>query len=115
MSAHTPGPWAIRTDLNFTPGGSNVIVAPADGGNSVVVAECWTVGPYTGSAVNEPEGLANAHLIAAAPEMLAALKDAYAYINLKGSGQRPVQDIGEVLDVLGSAIAKAEGDNPSAR
>lgn len=58
MSAHTPGPWRVESD------GSTVTMA----GQCVVTAPC----PDGGTRAEER---ANACLISAAPELLAALRD----------------------------------------
>lgn len=77
---HTPGPWTlgngevrIRTEKN-------------EQGRSILVAECYTTG-NAGRYPKYEERKANARLIAAAPELLEALKgvmnsiDAYVALN----------------------------------
>ena len=94
MSKHTPGPWRIGKDpfsfesVNF--GGIGKVFEPIAGGNKfkedVAIAE------------------ANAHLIAAAPELLEACKVMADWCNSHlGQGKEP-----ECTDLLASAIAKAE-------
>ena len=97
MSGHTPGPWRIlpnypgdgRWNISTDNGVvEKVIVAPDDGWNS----------SYTEFTERE----ANARLIAAAPELLAACLLVLGHLN--GS-------TGEVdaVAILDAAIAKAEG------
>ena len=80
MTKHTPGPWVIRYD--------------GHGGISVLT-ENYQIG-YVSS---EPRQEADAHLIAAAPELLAAAKEF-----LRIADRRTVE-----ADNLRAAIAKAEG------
>ena len=94
---HTPGPWLIG-------GARYVYAAGQDGANICAVGEpraSTTVG-YTplelGSKDNE-EAYANARLIAAAPDMLALLKDLHSH------GYTTSQD----HDRVAAMIAKAEG------
>lgn len=92
MSAqHTPGPWRI--------GVSSAVEGRAFDGSWKFVAF-----PVRGGTPDQAD--TNARLIAAAPELLAALKAALAEIGGEGG-------IGAVVDVLESAgraaIAKAEG------
>ena len=63
MSAHTPGPWAAVGDnskLEF--------VEKDIGGSRMTIATCFQQG-----AMRDGERAANARLIAAAPDLLAAL------------------------------------------
>lgn len=97
MSAHTPGPWRVF------PGHFPGIDANSD---SVVLfgrhyEDCGIRG------VNEEERLANANLIAAAPDMLAALRDALHTLE-HSSGDEPGWAKGSIA-VIRAAIAKAEG------
>jgi len=62
MSTHTPGPWIVRHTTGFP---LMIATAPDDYGFGVPVADC--------SKRNLPaEAQANARLIAAAPDLLAA-------------------------------------------
>jgi hypothetical protein len=65
MSDHSPGPWTLKR----SPGGRKVHIS---GDHWFKFARVWvSVG-----GVTSDEGLANANLIVAAPDLLAALKDA---------------------------------------
>ena len=77
--SHTPGPWAIDID--------RAIVAP-NGISSVAQIFSW---------VGEEEADANARLIAAAPDLLAALKECRAH------------GFYSVEHLVDAAIEKAEG------
>lgn len=95
---HTPGPWEVY-DAENRPG----IEAPSVGFSIVVYGldEDVTVGEdQCGVYGRTPEeGAANAHLIAAAPELLAALK-----LLLSGA-----HDHQPGIAEAEAAIAKAEG------
>ena len=88
MGKHTKGPWAIDCahDDNDKPG-RNIYVATHD--LQTVITKCD----------DSDDGEANAALIAAAPELLAAVKKAY-------SMTAPLATYGRELAAL---IAKAEG------
>ena len=62
QTKHTPGPWAFRQDSR------NIVSTPDNQGRYV------TIGQLSESLfITDPEHAANARLIAAAPELLAAL------------------------------------------
>lgn len=99
--AHTPGPWSIRVDPSF---GIDV-EAPAGRGLFYVIAS--NVGGRTkkdssGKWTDRSEHKANAHLIAAAPELLEACQQARSM----------TPDGGHTASVLDAAIAKATGTQP---
>ncbi len=76
-SKHTPGPWKIGVSpskkgarLGFCILGKD----PSDGDPLLIVGDFLTSGSY--SVVSNPkEAVANAHLIATAPELLEALEN----------------------------------------
>ncbi len=94
---HTPGPWTVRYQYNVFAGKRSI-------------AGC---GGYTSNDPNEDThevNMANAHLIAAAPDLLAACKEARQWL-----GDAPPDGEGEfynelrrVLSVMDAAIAKGE-------
>lgn len=90
---HTPGPWV-------TDGGAYVqaLFHPTDGGKPFYRTIAHTGQPL----VQPPEMGANSNLIAAAPDLLAALKIAAGW----GYGQPPSSYEEEIVQ---KAIAKAEG------
>lgn len=101
MSAHTPGPWTAR--LSKACGivtGFHIAASPHGSTLPVVEAE------QRFSVTRKPEQIeANANLIAAAPELLAALRLLVADVAGYEAWQRPCH----ALDVARFAIAKAEG------
>lgn len=90
MSKHTPGPWRSceRGDYSDYHGASVVIVSPVADMRVAVVHHHGT-----------SEADANASLIAAAPELLAALKEVVRISNRNHAA----------WDKARAAIAKAEG------
>ncbi len=105
-TTHTPGPWLVFDDL---PGGFDIICPDQTG----------TVAHVAARRPGEEEiERANAALIAAAPDLLAALKDLWGYVqDLQNSnpgylGKLALQDYARLNRALGdapAAIAKAEG------
>ena len=93
MSAHTPGPWVVDDDFAEPEVmAGEVFVATAHAGQP---DDTWT---------DRPQAMANAHLIAAAPELLAALKEAVANHARESSACACLQCLR-----FRAAIAKAEG------
>ncbi len=95
MSAHTPGPWFAKRMRN-------------DNGNFDIdsVGGYFVAKSIGGLDVGEEE--ANARLIAAAPELLAALQRAYmALIGYLPGHRNAITDA--AIDAARAAIAKAEG------
>jgi hypothetical protein len=103
MSAHTPGPWSRFAPLGLVgnwwaehlPEGSLVIATGNDAGDRVIAA-------------TPSQQDANAHLIAAAPDLYAALE---AALSLLTADLRTVSDSTYKATVgqIRSAIAKARG------
>lgn len=120
MSAHTPGPWTTlrgfptrvvpAAHANLALGGS--VYAADDRSNfATIIASAtyddWS-GPEFSHRIRRPEAEANARLIAAAPEMLAALKRAAEYLIETITAQEGAA----VLEAVDAAIALAEGRQP---
>jgi len=97
MSEHTPGPWEIFQEINvlcsdgMTPLGAS--------GNSRDI-------DYRGRAV------ANARLIAYAPDLLAACKESFKFLNFFCGDGDEYPSAFTVRDQLRTAIARAEGNKP---
>ncbi len=96
MSKHTPGPWAMPDS-----GQGRISKVGANGGwdGLIATADC---GDY---ARSRDEGLANARLIAAAPDLLEALRGALEHWPVPSSicKDRPAYEAAR------AAIAKATG------
>lgn len=88
---HTPGPWALDNPASL------IVRAPARHAASQRIADCRALLP-------DAELRANAALIAAAPELLAALQALAAVCENEGFPY-----LGNVLPKARAAIAKATG------
>lgn len=102
---HTPGPWTVGTNKspsNVTAGKYDIQQWPTDAGLSRPVS----------SEENETE-VANAHLIAAAPEMLEALEGIAAKMEwITEPKLRNWKDVCTRMAAEAAvAIAKAKGEN----
>lgn len=93
-SKHTPGPWVVKGRLVEAPFRLDLGVAQAIAG--------MTAGSRGASQITVPEAEANARLIAAAPDMLEALKLAKGWLELWASAERE-------LAIINETISKAEG------
>ena len=103
MSKHTPGPWAIGQKANFDLHGFMVHGFPVAGAGQAIAA-VWA-GAVGKEAFGFDNQEANARLIAAAPDMLAALKLCEPFC--KGHQETP-EKVARYAAVR-AAIAKAEG------
>lgn len=93
MSGHTKGPWIIRRSGSGKP----YQVETVDG-----------VGITQWRGISRPaskEGEANAHLIAAAPDLLEALEACVGLVTISYH-----ESAGEIADKVYAAIAKARGE-----
>lgn len=92
MSKHTPGPWNWEND--------RTILVAENGERIASDADAQY------DLLDGPNADANANLIAAAPDLLAACKAALDRHNYQGDG-RPWP---QLFDKIRDAIAKAEGN-----
>ena len=92
MSKHTPGPWFVDSSRHF----DTRIKQKVDDDVTIVVMGNW-------QPQFSDEQRANAHLIAAAPEMYEALIEA-RYLLIKRALQEST-----TFGLVNTAIAKAEG------
>lgn len=94
--SHTPGPWTLRMG-----GISEEIVAISKRGKA------WAIARTTASKCGRDQATANALLIAAAPELLDALK---RFANLDAdTNSYLVANCTKYCEQARAAIAKAEG------
>lgn len=108
---HTPGPWRIEEGTTLIWGACN----PDDTssyGMGYPITECrvtpisnstWCKAPYA------DEGEANARLIAAAPDLLGALKEAMVALDGIAKGEGVFKPIEQTIVLALAVIAKAEG------
>jgi len=106
---HTPGPWVTDTDDGLTQ-----VSVHAPWGENVRPGDSATFGDYRGAMIcaaqflhsgvpTKEQAVANAQLIAAAPDMYEALKE------LRGVVRGMY-----ALSIINAAIAKAEGKEGAA-
>lgn len=105
-SRHTPGPWKLSNDAQ----GPCIVMHPTLEG--VAIASLTNIHePVNGfveiEAAGAPERTANARLIAAAPELLAACETMLALIGPHDTG------LASAANLMRAAIAKAKGEPAS--
>lgn len=114
MSAHTPGPWNWDCGIIPPDGPGRYSDIYVDGGNKIIAH-------FNELRESNPgEGLANAALIAAAPDLLAAL-ELFAHASMSGSNGDGESHIGwqrgeglsarERVQQARAAILKARGQS----
>jgi hypothetical protein len=101
-ASHTPGPWTLEDPLG--PELLSIVVGD-EPHQWQFIAQVSAAGNREEGDVPKAQAKANAHLIAAAPEMLAALKAIAALMN--DGGRLP--ENGPTHRTALAAIAKAEG------
>lgn len=95
--AHTPGPWTLHQEGSMR----------ACDGRHDSEDGCRTIAEAEIIGVARAEAEANARLIAAAPELLAALKVARCVLKVACGAEAPY--IREAFKAIDPIIAKAEG------
>lgn len=113
QTKHTPGPWitSITAAHSKIERQDTTIVPDPDSGRDFIIATCeyGVYGPQV-----EGEAVANAALIAAAPDLLAACEaliaaDTAICDNLGSKSDQAMQRIA-ALDIAAAAIARAKGE-----
>lgn len=107
MTEHTPGPWRVERSPNRR-------ILCVFGGESFATWICGELQADNETRIDTGECLANAHLVAAAPEMLAALRFILEHIADKERGPRDLYpafglNSSRAVEMTRDAIAKAEG------
>ena len=102
MSEHTPGPWVFECE-DVGSYGSTFWLDSENGEEIISQSE----DPYEGVLIKGGDFIANARLIAAAPDLLEALQDMYEWHEI----QEDPEWHGSPLEQRSSkAIAKAKGE-----
>ena len=117
MSKHTPGPWTLHEEpaRTFSDGSVDHGGFRVDAPNVEQLAYLWNASHRWGpdpQPFGASEAHANARLIHAAPDMLAALRDAERAVDELCVGQSPENECCLILGRIRAAIAKAEGETP---
>jgi hypothetical protein len=99
---HTPGPWSVNTAAEYC--GTRV-----DGPNGRGVAHAIQrdAHPVHGQGITQAEAEANGRLIAAAPELLQALRDLIG--SVPGPANWHTDAASKAVDRAVAALAKATG------
>ena len=97
MNKHTPGEWRVR---------NNSIGGPLVSSDSGTIADVRTCGGVHVGGPQHPETIANARLLAAAPDLLEALKE------LADCGAEAWGEDRPCVKWARAAIAKATGEQP---
>ena len=103
----TPGPWkmVIEGSINLEEGLATIDAPNA--GKSTGKSICRTYESFTNEGARE--NIANAQLIAAAPEMYDACERAFLYIDSWGP-LLPEGEAGKLYKALKNVLAKARGE-----
>lgn len=102
---HTPGPWRYGAPWDKPNGGRTIFGRHVD----EYIADVYA-GHHADDSVDGPRGEANARLIAAAPDLLAAL-EAYVAGDFEAQGSTlAAQRHNARRDAARAAIAKARGE-----
>lgn len=102
-SKHTPGPWMVREAADF------LQIAPPD--NSEPICEMGLYPAPDWPKDEAAELMANARLIAAAPDMYEALEDLISSLEITWrNGFAAVEDVQKELEFARTAISKAKGE-----
>lgn len=102
MSGHTPGPWIAR---NWSCHSPTTVMTENPRAPRETVAECSGNGEQFGTDVC----VANARLIAAAPDLLAALQACADTLGILAATRRAARIDEPSLDAALAAISKATG------
>lgn len=110
MAEHTPGPWRVERSLD---GRSDGYIRPVNGHVEPGAVAPVAVARVVGSR-GRGETEANARLIAAAPELLAALEELVAWQNGPPLSTPKYEDgWGNAMRAAAAAIQKASGGGTS--
>ena len=102
MSKHTPGPWEYVRETEYMGGYPYTVAHKVKVGQELLTVGCHGYGWEPGKEME-----ANAHLVAAAPELLEACKDALAFV--EELDRRGIAQEWSGEGALKAAIEKAEG------
>lgn len=111
---HTPGPWRVHKNSHISGEQWLTVLRGAWDITHNSAAKPDAIADAQHSSMSDAENLANARLIAAAPELLEALKTAQGWLDaIEAHGTRPTFDDNpqylKDMAAIEAAIAKAEG------
>ena len=106
MTKHTPGPWLLAGDDGKSD--ATAYARTPVNQNPLYIARVYGEGVLASSSPGTEERKANARLIAAAPDLLAACKAALSLVESLPYDPTDRQTL-RINDQIADAIAKAEG------
>lgn len=106
MAGHTPGPWTAYSTAKT----GSWAVAQVDGPRICAMPHPHPKAPIAKPLAAWHTDAANARLIAAAPDLLAALEETLSAIEAFPASGLKVKPNGGIAKALRAAIAKARGD-----
>lgn len=116
MNKHTPGPWNVLFDDTGGPFTGWPSVEASDELDCSIVHRAGFKQEYWGD-LSQREAIANARLIAAAPDLLDALESVWLWMENQADGQSKgghatfdLMMLREQRDIARAAIAKATGE-----
>ena len=98
---HTPGEWRVR---------HNSVGGPFISSDNGTIADVRTFGGIHVGGPQHPETMANARLIAAAPDLLEALQNIAEYWNQDQNEEAMADACWHAIHTARAAIAKATGE-----
>lgn len=116
MSKHTPGPWKLETVKTQSGHCHKIGEFPSGSLYRKITSACVYVDGIGLEPRDRPELLANARLIAAAPEMIEALEASVAcglipITSAREGGAARFSEQVRAADMVRAAIAKAKGES----
>jgi len=107
-SKHTPGPWVVGMRNGYNP---NTVFSEGDNGIASVFGVPMHCHIDDLTHIRDVQPLANARLIAAAPDMLEALKQVMGWIDGWSPTFTQDEEWPEAEHYIRAAISKAEGQS----
>src|SRR5262245_4029874 len=111
MNLHTPGPWLLDESPSYAVPGASVLIPYNRGTDAEFYVELDCDDGGTGGEA--PQAAANARLISASPDLLAACALAERFLRQWDADNTPPTDssVSEVLRIVAAAVCKARKES----